>query len=376
MDSTTTASSQAPAPAGLVTDPQACYRALVSRDERFDGRFFVGVRTTRIYCRPVCRVRMPRAENCRFYVSAAAAEGAGFRPCLRCRPELAPGQSAIDATDRLAAEAARLIERDLADAGSLAGLAASLGVSDRHLRRVFEATYGVRPVAWRQTRRLLLAKRLLTDTDLPVIEVAGAAGFKSLRRFNASIRESYRLSPTELRGSAGGPRDVAPAGVDDEAMVFQCTWRAPYDWPWICAFLGSRAIGGVEHVAQQRYSRTLTLAGPRGPICGWLSAAPGRRANTLAISMSATLAPRSCARAGAGLHVVRPRCRSGAVPAGVGRSGHRRGPACACPGRSMRSRSACGRYWASRSRSRRRARWPRVSCSALANRWRCRRRWA
>lgn len=179
----------------LPLDDAACYAALRTHDARFDGRFFVGVSSTGIYCRPVCRVRTPKAENCTFYASAAAAEAAGYRPCLKCRPELAPGLSPADASSRTARMAARLIQSGHLPDSSLGDVAVTLGITDRHLRRVFAAEYGVPPVEYLQTSRLLLAKGLLTDTALPVTEVAMAAGFGSIRRFNALFKARYRLSP-------------------------------------------------------------------------------------------------------------------------------------------------------------------------------------
>ena len=192
---------------GMQLDPDRCYRALQAHDSRFDGRFFVGVSSTRIYCRPVCAGKPPKRENCTFHPSAAAAEAAGFRPCLRCRPELAPGNATVDAAARLAQQAASLIEDGGADGTGLEALAERLGVSDRHLRRVFQAEFGVSPVAFAQTQRLLLAKRLMTDTRLSATEVAMASGFNSLRRFNALFRDRYRLKPTDLRRTTGGAFD-------------------------------------------------------------------------------------------------------------------------------------------------------------------------
>src|ERR1035437_8199060 len=192
----------------------ACYLALKAKDARFDGCFFTGVTSTGIYCRPVCRVRTPKRENCRFFAHAAQAERAGFRPCLRCRPELAPPLpvpshcfgvrpwSIQDASGILADQAARLLDRPEAwgdKAPSIGGLARRLGVSDRHLRRIFEAQFGVSPLQYLQTRRLLTAKQLLTDTTLCVAQVACLSGFASLRRFNAAFAGHYALSPTRLR---------------------------------------------------------------------------------------------------------------------------------------------------------------------------------
>jgi AraC family transcriptional regulator of adaptative response / DNA-3-methyladenine glycosylase II len=193
-------------------DSRTCYRALKARDARFDGRFFVGVSSTRIYCRPVCTVKPPKRENCSFYPSAAAAEAGGYRPCLRCRPELAPGNASVDATTRLAQAAASMMEDRALDNEGLDTLAASLGITDRHLRRAFGTEFGVSPVEFAQTQRLLLAKRLLTDTALPVTEVAFASGFGSVRRFNALFQQRYRLRPSELRGERQGRAATAAAG--------------------------------------------------------------------------------------------------------------------------------------------------------------------
>src|SRR5262252_4425746 len=194
----------------MTLDSTICYRALKARDARFDGRFFVAVSSTRIYCRPICTVKPPRRENCRFYASAAAAESGGYRPCLRCRPELAPGNASVDATSRLAQAAASMLEDRALDDDGLATIAARLGVTARHLRRAFGAEFGVSPVQYAQTQRLLLAKRLLTDTALPITDVAYASGFGSLRRFNTLFRARYRLQPGKLRRHM---RSTAGAGA-------------------------------------------------------------------------------------------------------------------------------------------------------------------
>src|SRR6478609_6453476 len=196
----------------MTLDSHTCYRALRARDARFDGRFFVAVSSTRIYCRPVCTVKPPRRENCRFFPSAAAAEAGGYRPCLRCRPELAPGNASVDASSRLAQAAASLMEDAALDQSGLDALAARLGITDRHLRRAFGAEFGVSPVEFAQTQKLLLAKRLLTDTALPVTEVAFASGFGSVRRFNALFRQRYRLKPSQLRGRRHGAAAGPAAG--------------------------------------------------------------------------------------------------------------------------------------------------------------------
>ncbi len=244
--------------------PDACYRALRARDARFDGRFFVGVSTTRIYCRPVCPARSPRRENCNFFANAAAAEQAGFRPCLRCRPELAPGLATIDASRALAQTAASLIDDGLVNDGGLPALARRLGVTDRHLRRIFEVECGVTPVAYAQTARLLLAKRLLTDSALPLTEVALAAGFGSVRRFNSLFAERYRMSPGSLRRTAAPARPLAH-------HTFRLHTRAPFDFGALLQFFSARAIDGVEHVDTRSYRRTLRANGADGrPVVGWV----------------------------------------------------------------------------------------------------------
>jgi AraC family transcriptional regulator, regulatory protein of adaptative response / DNA-3-methyladenine glycosylase II len=234
-------------------DPDACYRALKAHDPRFDGRFFVGVSSTRVYCRPVCSVRMPRREHCHFFASAAAAEVEGYRPCLRCRPELAPGNASIDASARLAQGAVNLIENGVLDAGGIEHLSARVGVTSRHLRRIFDAEFGVSPIEYAQTQRLLLAKRLLTDTALPVTDVALASGFASVRRFNALFKARYRMPPGRLRAARG--RGTLPA-----TLVFELVYRPPYDWTAMLEFLRDRAIEGVENVSADTYARTVAIA--------------------------------------------------------------------------------------------------------------------
>ncbi|MGD9943877.1 MAG: AlkA N-terminal domain-containing protein [Burkholderiaceae bacterium] len=266
----------------MLPDPDACYSALLAHDVRFDGHFFVGVRTTRVYCRPVCRVRVPKRENCRFFESAAAAELRGFRPCLRCRPELAPGRAGIDSASRLARAAALLIEGGELDRGGVEAVAARLGTSARHLRRIFGAEFGVTPIEYAQTQRLLLAKRLLTDSVLSATEVAYAAGFRSLRRFNAVFRERYRLSPTELRAKAG----ARPAA----ALRFRLAYRPPYDWPRVFAFLAARLIAGVESIDANGYHRSITLRDGAHERHGWLSARPDAERSLLEIDLSPSLA--------------------------------------------------------------------------------------
>ena len=263
-------------------DPDACYRALAARDSRFDGRFFVGVSSTRIYCRPVCSVRMPRRENCHFFPSAAAAEVAGYRPCLRCRPELAPGLASVDASEQLARGAVGLIEDGVLDAGGIEHLAARVGVTSRHLRRIFETEFGVSPIEYAQTQRLLLAKRLLTDTALPVTEIALASGFASVRRFNALFRSRYRMAPGRLRVDAAG---TLPA-----TLTFELAFRPPYDWDSMLEFLRARAIAGVEDVSEHAYARSVAMPHRGSLHVGRIEVRRARRRHALAIAVSPSLA--------------------------------------------------------------------------------------
>lgn len=264
-------------------DSDRCYRALRARDVRFDGRFFVGVTSTGIYCRPICPSRPPKRENCTFHPSAAAAETAGFRPCLRCRPELAPGNASIDAGARLAQQAASLIEDGVADGGSVDEIAGRLGISDRHLRRVFQTEFGVAPIAYAQTHRMLLAKRLLTDTRLSVTDVALASGFHSVRRFNALFRERYRLKPTDLR-RATATREIA------DRFMFELAFRPPFDWQALLDFFAARTIAGVDDVAGNAYRRTLRIAVRGTEHTGWIEVRPVARKHTVRVSVSATFA--------------------------------------------------------------------------------------
>ena len=254
-----------------------------AHDARFDGCFFIAVSSTGIYCRPVCRVKAPKRENCTFYASAALAEAAGYRPCLRCRPELAPGNASVDAGARIAHQAATLIENGaLTDLG-MDGIARRTGVTTRHLRRVFQTEFGVTPIGFAQTQRLLLAKRLLTDTALPMAVVAFSAGYNSLRRFNASFQERYRLTPEQLR----------KARVDStvDALTLDLGYRPPYDWDTLIGFLGARAIGGVEAVDPSAYRRTVQIVQRGRAHNGWIEIRrPDHRRSLMRVVASASLA--------------------------------------------------------------------------------------
>jgi AraC family transcriptional regulator of adaptative response / DNA-3-methyladenine glycosylase II len=271
----------------MTLDSNTCYRALKARDARFDGRFFVAVSSTRIYCRPVCTVKPPRRENCRFFPSAAAAESGGYRPCLRCRPELAPGNASVDATTRLAQAAASMLEDRTLDDDGLETLATRLGITDRHLRRAFGAEFGVSPVEFAQTQRLLLAKRLLTDTTLPITEVAFASGFGSVRRFNTLFRQRYRLKPSQLRGERRGGAPVAAA---NDVLKFELSFRPPFHWPAVSAFLAARAIPGVEAVADGCYRRTVRISTDGKEHSGWIAVDMSPKKPTLRVAVSASLA--------------------------------------------------------------------------------------
>jgi AraC family transcriptional regulator of adaptative response / DNA-3-methyladenine glycosylase II len=269
--------------------PDACYLALKTRDARFDGRFFTGVTSTGIYCRPVCRVRTPKRENCRFFPHAAMAESAGFRPCLRCRPELAPNSvlwSIQDASYILAHQAVRLLDEPEAWRGespSVELLARRLGVSDRHLRRIFEAHFGVSPVQYLQTRRLLTAKQLLADTDLPVTQVALVSGYASVRRFNAAFAGHYGLNPTQLRRDG---RSAVPGG-----LAIRLAYRPPYDIDAMLAFFRTRQIAGVDRVEGRAFARTLRLESGAEAHCGWLEATFDEERHQVLLRVSDSLRP-------------------------------------------------------------------------------------
>jgi AraC family transcriptional regulator of adaptative response / DNA-3-methyladenine glycosylase II len=266
----------------MLLDHTRCFNALCSRDHRFDGRFYVAVSSTGIYCRPICRVKKPKASNCSFFPSAAAAEKAGFRPCLKCRPELAPGQASVDAADRLAHAAAQLIDDGFLTDTHLYDLAHRLAISDRHLRRVFTDIFGVTPSAYAQTQRLLLAKRLLTDTAMPMADIAMAAGFGSLRRFNSLFQSRYRLKPTAIRQVT----QQTPA----ETLIFELAYRPPYAWSEQMDFLGHRAIVGVEAVISNSYYRTVAILDPRGTLQrGWLMVSQRPEKAVLRVQLSASL---------------------------------------------------------------------------------------
>lgn len=249
----------------VLPSPEVCEQARLSRDPRFDGLFFTAVSSTGIYCRPTCPAPAAKARNVRYFANAAAAELAGYRPCLRCRPELAPGEGSWRRGDDIVARALGLIDAGLLGEAPLATLAERVHVGERQLRRLFVERLGAPPVGVHGTRRLLFAKQLLTETRLPVTEVALAAGFGSLRRFNASFREAYRLAPRDLRRH--------PAAAQGDVLSLRLQYRPPYDFAAMLDFLRTRALPGVEHVDEASYLRVIGTA--EAP--GWLrvSAWPG-----------------------------------------------------------------------------------------------------
>lgn len=259
-----------------------CYQALIARDARFDGRFFVGVATTGVYCRPVCPAKTPNSQNCSFFPSAAAAESAGFRPCLRCRPEIAPGNSSIEANARLAHRAASLIEDGISDGLNLSELANQLGVTDRHLRRVLQKEFGVAPIKFAQTNRLLLAKRLLTDTNLAIIDVAMASGFSSVRRFNALMKEHYRMTPSSLRRKVVNSRDSGE-------ITLQLGYRPPLSWEEMIAFFQVRAIKNMESIENGRYRRAVGVETTGHTYRGWIEVLHDQRRHVVKVRMDEAL---------------------------------------------------------------------------------------
>ena len=245
-------------------DFEACRRAFVTRDPRFDGRVFCGVKSTGIYCRPICPARTPKTHNMTFHATAAAAQEAGFRPCLRCRPEASPDLGAWRGTSNTVSRALALIEGGAMDDGDVDALAGRLGVGERQLRRLFRQHLGASPVSVAQTRRVLLAKQLIHETRLPMSEVALAAGFGSVRRFNETFQQLFGRPPGALRRSRQA--DI-PA---TDGITVRLPYKAPYDWDAIVRFLSDRAIPGVERVEPLRYARTLTV----GDQCGVVVVSP------------------------------------------------------------------------------------------------------
>jgi len=253
--------------ANMDMHPDTCYRAVRSRDARFDGRFFTAVVTTGIFCRPVCPASPPKQSNCRFVPSAAAAMAAGFRPCLRCRPEAAPGSPAWKGVGSTVSRAMRLIGESALDVGSVDDLSRRLGIGERHLRRLFLDHVGVGPKTVAQTRRLLFAKKLISESGLPLTEIALISGFQSIRRFNDAFVKVYDRPPRDLRRELKKQADqtVTTSGKQS-SLTLKLFYRPPYDWHSLINFLRVRAIPGVEEVSAQGYRRSVLLGGKPGTI--------------------------------------------------------------------------------------------------------------
>jgi len=232
-------------------DVRALDRARISRDARFDGKFFIAVKTTGIYCRPICPSRTSNSRNVCYYPTAAAAAEAGFRPCLRCRPEAAPGTPAWMGTSAVVKKALRLIDEGILDRTTVDELASKLGLGSRHLRRLFLQHVGASPISFAQTRRLQFAKRLLDETNLPITQIALASGFGSLRRFNTAFLQTYGRAPRDLRKHLIGANDA------DDEVILRLAFRRPYDWKQVHDFLLDHHIPGVEQIDEHGYSRTL-----------------------------------------------------------------------------------------------------------------------
>lgn len=252
------ATAASPAPTALPS-PDICRQARLSRDPRFDGEFFLAVRTTGIYCRPICPARLPAEKNVSYYRSSAQAAKDGYRPCLRCRPESAPGSPAWRGTATTVQRALQLIEQGALNTGTLAQLAQRLGIGERYLRKLFEREFGVSPQAIALNQRLLFARKLLAETPMTVTDIAFAAGFGSVRRFNSAIKNQFRQTPGDLRRRPA--RVVAGGGIR-----LQLQYRPPYDWAGVLNFFARHAVAGVETVDDSGYHRKLLLAGQPASI--------------------------------------------------------------------------------------------------------------
>lgn len=248
----------------MLLNKEQCYKAVRSHDLRFDGHFFFGVNATGIYCRPICIARPPKFENCQFFSTAAAAEVAGFRPCLRCRPEQAPGNTRSALITKITQKAMNWIEEGFLNEAKIKELAEKLGVTDRYLRRIFHTELGVSPIAFAQTQRLLLSKRLLIDTTLPITEIAFASGFNSLRRFNVLFKTRYGVNPTSFRRSIATQESV-------DSLAFDLSYQPPLDWQVLLNFLKEKAIPRSEEIYKGTYRRIVRLKQKGKWHVGWIA---------------------------------------------------------------------------------------------------------
>ncbi|HDZ08018.1 DNA-3-methyladenine glycosylase 2 family protein [Pseudohongiella sp.] len=267
-------------------DADHCYPILQARDARFDGLLYVGVSSTGIYCRPVCTVRTPGRDRCSYFANAASAEAAGFRPCLRCRPELAPGRAPVDSVRQSARVLFDTIQGGALADGSMEDLAIRFGLSSRQLRRIVQAEYGVNPLAIERTRRLLLAKQLLTDSSLRVVDVAYACGFASVRQFNRLFVEAYRMNPSALRQRQSAGSDKGMSTATETGIPLQLGFRGPLAWEALSGFLAGRGSGRTECQVGNQYVRTIRI----GTHSGWIAAQPTTK-SILKVDVSPSLLP-------------------------------------------------------------------------------------
>jgi AraC family transcriptional regulator of adaptative response / DNA-3-methyladenine glycosylase II len=258
----------------MTLDSDTCYRAVLARDPRFDGRFYTAVTSTGIYCRPVCPARTPARRNMRFYPHAGAAEAAGFRACRRCRPETSPGSPEWNVRADLTGRAVRLIADGYVDEHGVDGLARRLAVTERHLRRLLVAELGAGPLALARSVRMQTARRLLAETAMPVTEIAFASGFSSVRQFNAAFQGSYGKPPSALRPALRRPAPGGPADPAGAWLTLRLACREPFDGAALLGFLAPRAIPGVEQVSGHTYARTIRAPGGPGLIELTLPGAP------------------------------------------------------------------------------------------------------
>lgn len=257
------------------------YEAFKSKDKRLDGKYFMGVSSTGIYCRPVCTAKMPKKENCTFYKSAAEAELNGYRPCLTCRPELAPGNAKVDSSKTILKKALKLIDDGLLEENNLQELSLKLGVSDRHLRRIFKEELNISPINYIETSRLLLAKNLLTDTNLSILDIAFASGFKSLRRFNASFKDIYKIPPSHFRKEN--------SNIKTDTITLKLGYKEPFRYEALLKFLEHRVIPKAEKVENNKYYKTLAIKKDNEYVYGYIIVANNKDKSALEITLSESL---------------------------------------------------------------------------------------
>lgn len=257
------------------------YEAFKSKDKRLDGKYFMGVSSTGIYCRPVCTAKMPKKENCTFYKSAAEAELNGYRPCLICRPELAPGNAKIDFSKEILKNALKLIDDELFEEINLQELSLRLGISDRHLRRIFKDELNISPIDYIQTSRLLFAKNLLTDTKLSISDIAFASGFESLRRFNTLFKERYKRSPSYFRKESNHAKT--------DPITLKLGYKDPFRYEALLNFLAHRAISKIEKIENNKYYKTLAIKKNNEYVYGYIIVENNQEKSALEITLSESL---------------------------------------------------------------------------------------